>query len=1293
MRRWILMVGAALLLLSQGALAAPTYEGTDQNPGQKPPAMIWHRITLDTSTTQSRNFALGQSCSVKFTKVGAGNVVLYEVPTSSAAYTSGVAETTFTASTTEAYTFKPGSSYGTVRAASDSDGSIVEISCLNDGTFSGGGGAPAAEYAALSSIDETTVSHVTVIDCNDITGAVCGSGGTTRVPFYYNGSAWVPFPGAASGIASVSADGAPALGADLDGAGYDIAGVADLSSKTQNDRLFFASAYEPDANLDSIETYGIREALAACAAVGGGRVVLPAGRTTINTATACGGGACTSPIIKLPAIDRGDGVKVGSCELVGFGSGAEEVGTGGTATPTDLRFNNISSMTATNGFKTLIQATAQGQVIRDFHITTSTPDSVTVPIWVASDEASPGNTGIDFLKIENVKIRDPNATDVGYGIILTNTEKGVVRGNNIEQVGTGLLFDLPPTDSSCTAASTPWACCTGSGTGTCGNGANNAMVIEANRFASGVTGIKIETKQACQDVYLVGNTIEGNTTGGMTIDADSQCFVSDFGNHWENSGTHNVQNNSDEASYYAYGSRYGGSATYSYQRTIAQNTVIGPDTLFGVEHANQIAGVTGGKIRYIAPVWLQPSAGRALGVNVAGGSLHVVDAGQVCGTNSVRGVNGDMCYEPDTDRLFVCESGGTGNICDTAAEWHPLRDVLTLTNCATATALGQMCVDTDDDTLYYGNGSAAVAVAASGAGSGDVTAVGDCATGDAFTGTCGTTLASNGNLLLDIDEDNNGTNTLQIRNGGNTAVVLVDETGALTTAAGIDADTGNIKADTGIVVSGTQGSARGEFNLWGGGTNLYNFGILAPATGSANLDLILPNTAPTDGYCLKASGTGGDLVWGSCSAGGFDATTVDAVTWSDGANASNAWTFDVSGTDPVVTWGNGTVDFSTPITATSFTADPSDTAEVRLTSATGADEAVLDFDDNGTTTSLTVRVDDGNGDDQAYVEFDGATVRALWSVPMTLASEATPTTDADGEISVDVDGWGTGFDAIEFFNGTASAYVVATTASDTPTNGQVPKWNTGGSITWENDSTGSGLGTSLSSSTNDILSGAASSGVLVIGGTGTTNNEKLSLDFESVANAVTITSSTGVTTINHPDNSIPTADLATEVRSMYWGAAALSADGTNCANPAEVTINSGPKLYTIICADNDSSTIYGSTVMPDSWDGGTVTFETTTIQTAANTSALNGDIAAQCRGDGETPSSTWGTEVAIDDAAVTGSNNNDQITSGAVTPAGTCAAGDTLYWRYQVDATGTTTAVSTLHFLGFKMEYTSNVGD
>ena len=99
------------------------------------------------------------------------------------------------------------------------------------------------------------------------------------------------------------------------------------------------------------------------------------------------------------------------------------------------------------------------------------------------------------------------------------------------------------------------------------------------------------------------------------------------------------------------------------------------------------------------------------------------------------------------------------------------------------------------------------------------------------------------------------------------------------------------------------------------------------------------------------------------------------------------------------------------------------------------------------------------------------------------------------------------------------------------------------------------------------------------------------------------------------------------------------------------------------------------------------------IQTAADTGVLNGDISCMCRGAGETVNSTWGTEVAIDDAAVTGSNANDITVSAAMTCNGTCAGDDILYWRYQMDATGTTTAVATLHFIDWKMEYTSTVGD
>jgi hypothetical protein len=162
------------------------------------------------------------------------------------------------------------------------------------------------------------------------------------------------------------------------------------------------------------------------------------------------------------------------------------------------------------------------------------------------------------------------------------------------------------------------------------------------------------------------------------------------------------------------------------------------------------------------------------------------------------------------------------------------------------------------------------------------------------------------------------------------------------------------------------------------------------------------------------------------------------------------------------------------------------------------------------------------------------------------------------------------------------------------------------------------------------------------------------------------------------------------LKSVWFGAGSLSTDGTQCAAPAEVTINSGAKMWTIICTDNDASTIYGLAEMPDAYDGGTVTLMGSFIQTAADTANMNSDVAMACRGDGLTINNTWGTEVAMD-TAMTGSNAIDTVTTGAITPNGTCTGGGKLLqFRWQLDATGTTTAVATLHVVGFKLEYSVN---
>jgi len=51
---------------------------------------------------------------------------------------------------------------------------------------------------------------------------------------------------------------------------------------------------------------------------------------------------------------------------------------------------------------------------------------------------------------------------------------------------------------------------------------------------------------------------------------------------------------------------------------------------------------------------------------------------------------------------------------------------------------------------------------------------------------------------------------------------------------------------------------------------------------------------------------------------GWDSTLIDGTTWSDGANATNTWTFDVSGTDHTMIAGDGFMAFSHVAQAANF---------------------------------------------------------------------------------------------------------------------------------------------------------------------------------------------------------------------------------------------------------------------------------------------------------------------------------------------------------------------------------------
>jgi hypothetical protein len=161
-------------------------------------------------------------------------------------------------------------------------------------------------------------------------------------------------------------------------------------------------------------------------------------------------------------------------------------------------------------------------------------------------------------------------------------------------------------------------------------------------------------------------------------------------------------------------------------------------------------------------------------------------------------------------------------------------------------------------------------------------------------------------------------------------------------------------------------------------------------------------------------------------------------------------------------------------------------------------------------------------------------------------------------------------------------------------------------------------------------------------------------------------------------------------KAIYWGAGSLATDGTECPDPVETPINSGPTVYVVNCSDSDAATLEGSVTMPDNYDGGTVTFTLSVVDVnAAPSGTSEMDFSVQCRGHDDTVNSTYGTEVPAS-ISHTGLAQADvaQGTTAAVTGNGTCQPADLLFWRAQVDATASDATMSQILVLGVKMEYT-----
>ena len=130
---------------------------------------------------------------------------------------------------------------------------------------------------------------------------------------------------------------------------------------------------------------------------------------------------------------------------------------------------------------------------------------------------------------------------------------------------------------------------------------------------------------------------------------------------------------------------------------------------------------------------------------------------------------------------------------------------------------------------------------------------------------------------------------------------------------------------------------------------------------------------------------------------------------------------------------------------------------------------------------------------------------------LKLSTDAVVTTNATGEVGFDTNAHATGRGTVQLYDGTQSAYVVAVQAGDTPSDGQVATWHTGGVVSWDAASGGSPSGANNSIQFNSSSTFAGDDAFIW---SPTSNTLSISRDSGQVGKAFVISSDTGANLAN-----------------------------------------------------------------------------------------------------------------------------------------------------------------------------------
>lgn len=365
------------------------------------------------------------------------------------------------------------------------------------------------------------------------------------------------------------------------------------------------------------------------------------------------------------------------------------------------------------------------------------------------------------------------------------------------------------------------------------------------------------------------------------------------------------------------------------------------------------------------------------------------------------------------------------------------------------------------------------------------------------------------------------------------------------------------------------------------------------------------------GEQLQTNGSG-TLTWEN--SGAFDATAQDALTWSDAANASNLWTFDLSGIDPTLNFIDNGFDFTGNVSVSAgfeaigyasasqyyLNRDGSAIDAVGAFTFGGGDDAAIRFDGTDfiieTQVNSGIRLDAeddtlefyGSGNLQWLSDLDGIDLITGNAFLINNTSVLNATTLGTGVVNASLDSIIAASNTLTVNNAATDLFSITGTASIS-SNFEVGGFasvstsigvNAGGTI-----DTLLEIGGEVSISNNLFLGPRGvilvddGDGALLITGRGNGSDENLTLNLDDNADTWLYTTSTGVTVIDY--------SLASMTLHLGTAGVSLSEDGDGA-----ITFtgrgDGDDEAFTINLDDTANTAVWSSTTGLNLFDFGTI---------------------------------------------------------------------------------------------------------